>query len=374
MEKTAFQKEEVISSEPITEVGSTSKYNRILGFVFFVVIILGFLALKLLHHKPQEKSAPEIKMNYSNTQNQIGEPTKIQNENKEINQLQEQLKLAKLTEEEKLYRLRQAAPIEMYSAKNNEANNFSDSSSSFSQPSSNLPLSKFEVSKLKSLLGTNVDSNTQFMNAKSHEGVEMSEASKIPHLNYTVTQGTLISGVLQTAINSDLPGMVKANVSMDVYSASNNQVLIPKGSILIGQYNSNLLMGQRRVFVIWTRLIRSDGVSILLGSPGTDSLGQSGLGADNLETHFWARFGQSSLLSIIGAGIANAGVNGGDEFNSASAYRFAIANNFQQSASSALLGTMNIKPTIHVFQGARINVFVNKDLSFFDVLSRNNHE
>ncbi len=373
MDQATVQKEELLSKDPISEVSSNSRYARLVGFAFFTGVVVVFLSLKLLAHKPIDKKEQPFKMNYS-AEAQKSELGNQDNENKKLSQLQEQLKLAKLTEEEKLYRLRQAAPIEMYSAETTEINR-TGSAPGLSTVDSNstLPLSNREVSKLKSLMGQNEDSNSQFMDAKESQGVEVSQASEIPHMDYTVTQGTLISGILQTAVNSDLPGMVKANVSMDIYAASGNRILIPRGSILIGEYNSNLLMGQRRVFVVWTRLIRSDGISIRLGSPGTDSLGQSGLGADDLETHFWARFGQSSLLSIIGAGIANVGVNGQDEFNSASAYRFAIANNFQQSASSSLLGTMNIKPTIHIFQGTRINVFVNKDLSFYEVLAGQKH-
>jgi type IV secretion system protein VirB10 len=209
----------------------------------------------------------------------------------------------------------------------------------------------------------------QFQQAVSSMPVETVDATHIQHLDYTITQGTLIPGSLQTAIDSDLPGMVKATVSMDVYAASGNRVLIPKGATLIGQYSSGIAMAQRRVLVVWTRLICPDGVDVMLGSPGTNSLGQAGLGADRLDTHFWTRFGQASLLSIIGAGIATAGVQSQDPYNSAAAYRSAIANNFQQTSNTALNATLAIKPTIHIDQGARITVFVNRDLSFYNALS-----
>jgi len=232
---------------------------------------------------------------------------------------------------------------------------------------SRLPLSANQIDKLKRLMG--VDADSQFQQNASHTPVETVDATQIAHTDYTVMQGTLIPGSLQTAINSDLPGMVKATVSRDVYAASGDRVLIPKGSTLIGQYNSGLVMGQKRVLVAWTRVIRPDGIDALLGSPGTDALGQGGLGADTLDTHFWARFGQASLLSIIGSAIATAGVSENDAYNSASAYRTAMASNFQSVAGSSLLSTMNIKPTVHVYQGARINVFVNRDISFYNTLT-----
>ncbi|MGQ4828530.1 TrbI/VirB10 family protein, partial [Enterococcus faecalis] len=78
--------------------------------------------------------------------------------------------------------------------------------------------------------------------------------------------------------NSDLPGFVRAVVSRDVTGFDGNRVLIPAGSRLIGQYRSGLAAGQSRAFVIWTRMIRPDGVSVALGSPVTDTLGRAGLG------------------------------------------------------------------------------------------------
>jgi type IV secretion system protein VirB10 len=156
-------------------------------------------------------------------------------------------------------------------------------------------------------------------------------------------------------------------VSQDVYGNTGDKLLIPKGSTLIGQYSSGIAMGQQRVFVMWTRLIRPDGVSMMLGSPGTDRLGTAGLGADVLQTHFWERFGGATLVSIVGGLVATAGVSEDAGYNSASDYRMMMADNFQQSANATLLSTVSRKPTIIVYQGSKINVFVNRDLSFHDV-------
>ncbi len=90
----------------------------------------------------------------------------------------------------------------------------------------------------------------------------------------TVTQGTLIPAVLETAINTDVPGYVRAVVSQDVRSFDGRRVLVPRSSRLIGQYQSGLQAGQKRAYVIWTRLIRPDGVSVALASPGTAFDGQ----------------------------------------------------------------------------------------------------
>ncbi|MBL7660320.1 TrbI/VirB10 family protein, partial [Escherichia coli] len=87
-----------------------------------------------------------------------------------------------------------------------------------------------------------------------------------------VAQGTMIRGFLETAINTDLPGMVRAIVREDVRSLDGGRILIPKGSRLVGEYKSGLARGQKRIFIVWSRVIRSDGVSVEIASPGADRL------------------------------------------------------------------------------------------------------
>jgi len=117
-----------------------------------------------------------------------------------------------------------------------------------------------------------------------------------------VPQGAIIAGVLETAINSDLPGYVRAVVSRDVMGFDGRRVLIPSGSRLIGQYRSGLAAGQSRAFIVWTRLTRPDGVTVSLGSPVTDPLGRAGLGG-KVDSHFLKRFGSAILLSVVQSGL-----------------------------------------------------------------------
>ncbi|HEX8414607.1 MAG TPA: TrbI/VirB10 family protein, partial [Sphingomicrobium sp.] len=115
----------------------------------------------------------------------------------------------------------------------------------------------------------------------------------------TVTQGTLIPAILETAINTDVPGYVRAIVSADVRSFDGSRVLVPRSSRLIGQYKSGLQAGQKRAYVVWTRLIRPDGVSVNIGSPAVGFSGETGL-AGKVNNHFFERFGSAILLSVIG--------------------------------------------------------------------------
>lgn len=195
-------------------------------------------------------------------------------------------------------------------------------------------------------------------------------ATRIAHPDYTIASGEFLHAVLETAINSNLPGMVRAVVTQPVYAYTGQTPLIPAGSRLIGQYSAATFQGVNRVFILWNRVILPNGISVQINSPGTDAIGRAGQGADDVNTHFLARFGQASLLSIIGAGVATVGVDSQDQFNSAADYRSAIASSFQQSANASLQSSGQIKPTLSIHQGAAINVFVARDLDFYRVLQR----
>ena len=174
----------------------------------------------------------------------------------------------------------------------------------------------------------------------------------------------MIGGILETAIQSDLPGMVRAVISEDVYSFDGSHLLIPKGSKLVGRYRSGVTRGQSRIFVIWNRMIRNDGVSVNISSYGTDTLGRSGLNGE-IDTHFFERFGSSVLLSMIDAGL-KIGVNAMDDTDSATV-ALETGDDFSRASEIALENSIAIPPTIHVDQGKRIKVFVGKDLDFSQV-------
>lgn len=214
------------------------------------------------------------------------------------------------------------------------------------------------------------DANTQFMSHLSDSSVPVSYATHLAHPAATLAQGTMIWATLETRIASDLPGMTRAVTSEDIYSEDGSEVLLPKGSRLIGQYTNAIAQGQQRVFVVWQRVIRPDHITIQLNSPGTDALGAAGIGADTIDHHFVEQFGTAALLSIISAGAANTDVSSQDQFNSASAYREALSNSFAQTAQNTLRATGTINPTLYIDQGKAISVFVARDLDFERELNR----
>lgn len=181
-------------------------------------------------------------------------------------------------------------------------------------------------------------------------------AVRIANAGFTVPQGAIIAGVLETAINSDLPGYVRAVVTRDVMGFDGRRILIPSGSRLIGQYKSGLAAGQSRAFIVWTRLTRPDGVTVSLGSPATDTLGRAGLGG-KVDSHFLKRFGSAILLSVVQSGL-------GALQSGSSDIIVRSADDAKSVAGVALQRDINIPPTVKVAQGTPIRIFIARDLDF----------
>ncbi|MQX41788.1 conjugal transfer protein TrbI [Sinorhizobium meliloti] len=216
------------------------------------------------------------------------------------------------------------------------------------------------------------DRNSKYLAAASSLADRSAKARQIERIDAMIPEGTLIPGILETAINSDLPGQIRAITSQDVYSFDGRRVLIPTGTRLIGEYQSEVTRGQKRIFVIWTRLIRDDGVSVRLNSIGTDSLGRSGL-TGHVDNKWRERFGSAIMLSVVGAGASFLTGYGSDEAfgdNNSEAQRGeelareTIAETFSDMANQALSENLRIPPTISVSQGERIFVYARQDLDF----------
>ena len=186
------------------------------------------------------------------------------------------------------------------------------------------------------------------------------KASKLGDLSTTIIEGTVIAAVLETALNSDLPGYVRAVVTRDVRGFDGSQILVPRGARLIGQYKSGVALGQSRTFVIWTRMIRPDGATIELSAPATDGLGRGGLDGD-VDTHFFERFGGAVLLSLLNLGVA-AAVDAGDTNIVIASTRAGV-----DAGASAATSGVNVAPTVTVPQGSPVRVFVSQDLDFSTV-------
>jgi len=198
------------------------------------------------------------------------------------------------------------------------------------------------------------------------ESVETVSAQRLAHPDTTVPQGTLIRATLETSIQSDLPGMVRAQVRAPVY-AFTGALVVPRGSTLIGRYESGLVQGQTRVFVVWTRLLRPDGLLMPLASPATDALGRSGI-SGKVDKKFFERFSGAMLLSLLDGGLAIAAARAQE--SDGSTIVNAGAGNLRTAAELALQSSIAIPPTIEIARGTPVQVFVARDLDFSEPVVR----
>jgi type IV secretion system protein VirB10 len=180
-------------------------------------------------------------------------------------------------------------------------------------------------------------------------------ASALANRSTTIAQGTLIQAVLETGFDSTQPGFARAIVSRDVRSFDASNILIPRGSKLIGEYRSDVAQGQKRAVIIWTRLIRPDGMTINMDSPAVDTLGRGGVAA-SVNTHFFARLGDALLQSTIGIGSALA--------QRRVAGPVVVLSGSTTAATGPALPANNYVPTLTVPAGKSISVFVAHDLDF----------
>ena len=203
--------------------------------------------------------------------------------------------------------------------------------------------------------GTSSGSANDFASRIGGVGGAPAQARAMVNPTTTVTQGTLIPAILETAIDTNVPGYVRAVVSQDVRSFDGTKVLVPRSSRLIGQYQSGLQNGQRRAYVIWTRLIRPDGASVNLASPAVGFDGTTGLAGKVSGASFFKRFGSAMLLSVVG-GVGSLATGGAAGVLIGGASSSAAATAAQQDGQRG--------PTVRVRQGEPIRIFTARDLDF----------
>jgi len=195
------------------------------------------------------------------------------------------------------------------------------------------------------------------------------ELAKTP---YVVRAGTIIPATLITGINSQLPGMVRAQVSQNVYdTATGNYVMIPQGSQLVGEYSTGVSYGQNRVMVAWKRITFPDGRVLDIGTmPGTDVGGASGF-ADQVNNHYVRTFGSALLLSAIAGGISYA-VDKNTTANNSAGGTTVTAQGEVASQTGNTVGTivnnvmqknLNLAPTITIRPGYPFDVLATKDIT-----------
>lgn len=181
---------------------------------------------------------------------------------------------------------------------------------------------------------------------------------------YTVMAGTIIPAALVTGINSDLPGQIIAEVTQPVYdTATGHYLLIPQGSRLIGRYDSQVAFGQRRVLLVWLRLVLPDTSSIALDKlPGIDPAGYAGV-EDAVDWHGGRLLAGAALSTLLGVSSELAVSNQGDiNGNTVLALRDSAQDTANQIGQEITRRNLSIQPTLTVRPGFPLDVMVDKDL------------
>ena len=209
--------------------------------------------------------------------------------------------------------------------------------------------------------GPTLTENEQYLRQGARP-LEIQEASQMAFPERTLSQGSVIQAALQTAINSDLPGSVVAVGAEPVPAFSGDQILIPRGSRLFGQYRSGIELNQKRILILWTRVLTPDGTSIEIASVGGDQLGRSGL-TGIVDTKFAERFGGAALISLIGAAPAVAANSTDNE--TASEVLEGVSGDLEDAVGSVIAEQVSISPTIYIDQGASVTVLVDRDVVIY---------
>jgi type IV secretion system protein VirB10 len=198
--------------------------------------------------------------------------------------------------------------------------------------------------------------------AKRSAEVNIDSAAGQP---YVIYEGLTMDTILMNRLDGDSPGPVKVMVSSPVYSHDHQHVLIPDGTVVLGEarkIGSNGFGQQRRMAVVFHRMIMPDGYSVDLDQfHGLDQIGEEGL-KDKVNNHYFEIFGTSIALGVIsGAGQIAAG--GGTITTSGSqAFTTGAASSVSQSATTVLDRFIQIPPTITIREGHRIKVYFTQDM------------
>lgn len=193
------------------------------------------------------------------------------------------------------------------------------------------------------------------------------QAGLLGDRNLILPKGRTIDCALTVRVINEVAGMATCVLNSDVYSDNGRVVLLERGSEAVGEYAATMAQGQRRLFLLWTRVKTPAGVVINLNSPAADALGTSGL-VGVVDNHWWDRLGAAFLLSLVqdGIGLATAAQANASGAQSLGIYQHS-ATTGNRMAELILQSTINIKPTLYKNQGDRGTIFVARDLDFSTV-------
>ncbi len=205
------------------------------------------------------------------------------------------------------------------------------------------------------------DRQLAFLNQPPDKRTISTDRITAPPTANVLQAGAVIPAALITGIRSDLPGLITAQVTENVYDSPTGHVLlVPQGTRVIGQYDNGVGFGQRRVLLVWDRLIFPNGRSIVLErQPGADAEGYAGL-EDGVDYHWGELFKAAALSTILSVG-AEAGTNQNGN-NLVQALRTGASNSISQTGQQIVSHQLDIAPTLTIRPGFPVRVLVTRDL------------
>jgi type IV secretion system protein VirB10 len=190
---------------------------------------------------------------------------------------------------------------------------------------------------------------------------EPGSALASPRNEYRLFEGTVLETVLTNRLDGDFSGPVNCMVTTNVYSHDGQHLLIPQGSRVLGEVRKVETFGEKRLAVVFHRLIMPDGYSVSLDKfQGLNQIGETGL-VDQVNHHYLQVFGVSMAIGAI-AGLAQANTRSGIDESGADAYRQGVATSLSQSSLRILDRYLNVLPTFTIREGQRVKVYLSNDL------------
>jgi type IV secretion system protein VirB10 len=205
------------------------------------------------------------------------------------------------------------------------------------------------------------DRQLAFLNQSPDKRTVAPDRVAAPASANVLQAGAVIAAALITGIRSDLPGQITAQVTENIYDSRTGKILlIPQGTRVVGQYDNGVGFGQRRVLLVWNRLIFPNGRSIVLErQPGADSQGYAGL-EDGVDYHWGELFTAALLTTILSVG-SEAGYSG-NESDIARALQQGASNSTSQISQQIVGRQLNIAPTLTIRPGFPVRVIVTRDV------------
>ncbi|RWD42769.1 MAG: TrbI/VirB10 family protein [Mesorhizobium sp.] len=204
------------------------------------------------------------------------------------------------------------------------------------------------------------DRKLAFLNAAVDRRTVAPDRVAAPASPFVLQAGSVIPAALITGIRSDLPGQITAQVTQHIYdSATGSVLLVPQGTRLIGEYDNAVAFGQRRVLLVWNRLILPNGRSIVLErQPGADTQGYAGL-EDGVDYHWWDLMKAAGLSTLLAVG---AELTMDDEDRLVQAIRSGAQDTINDAGQQIVERQLQVAPTLTIRPGFPVRVIVTRDL------------